>query len=266
MPYPNHKNKYAEKAVFSPCDYLDYIRKKGRCKNFKPPQGIIFCYQRSLMKHILDNHRTTSAKDYFGGLYLLDETHGRVGILGSFGIGAPVAVTFLDELIALGVKRFITVGSAGSLQKDIKTGDVVVCDRAIRDEGTSYHYLKPGKYAHASPELTSKIKQALDGYKLKYVVGTSWTTDAPFRETIAEVKQYQKEGVAMVEMEAAALMAVAEYRQVEMGAILTASDSLAALKWKPNFHLKRTEKGLEKIYKVALKALLDEKMSDKKQQ
>jgi len=257
MTYPNYKNKYTKKALFSPQDYLDYIRKRGRCTNFKPPEGIIFCYQHSLMKHILDKHKTTNVKDYYFGLHLLNETRGRVGILGSFGIGAPAAAAYLDELIALGVRKFITVGSAGSLQAYIKPGDVVVCDKAIRDEGTSYHYLKAGKYAYASAELTAKIKQALDGYRLKYIVGTSWTTDAPYRETIAEVKQYQKEGVATVEMEVAALMAVAAHRKAEMGAILTASDSLAKLKWEPNFHLKKTKKGLETIYRVALAALIN---------
>lgn len=176
-------------------------------------------------------------------------------IMGGFGIGASVAATLLEELIAFGVKKFISVGSAGTLQKNIKIGDLIVCDKAIRDEGTSYHYLKPEKYAHASAKITTRIRQALNDRKQKYHIGTSWTVDAPYRETIVEVGQYQKEGVATVEMEVAALFAVAQYRKVEMGAIFTRSDSLASLKWKPKFHLKKTNKGLETIYKAALSAL-----------
>jgi purine-nucleoside phosphorylase len=91
---------------------------------------------------------------------------------------------------------------------------------------------------------------------LKYFVGTSWTIDAPYRETVAEAKQYQKEGVATVDMEASALFAVAKYRKVELGSIFTISDSLAELEWKPKFHLNKTKKGLETLYKVAVDVLL----------
>ena len=131
----------------------------------------------------------------------------------------------------------------------------MVCEKAIRDEGTSHHYLKYSKYAYASKRLTKKIMESLEKLKQKYFVGTSWTIDAPYRETIAEAKQYQKEGVATVEMEASALFAVAQYRNVELGAIFTISDSLAELEWKPKFHLKKTKKGLEILYKVAIDVL-----------
>jgi uridine phosphorylase len=134
----------------------------------------------------------------------------------------------------------------------------MLCEKAIRDEGTSHHYIKPSKYAYASKTMTVKIRKALEKRKQRYVIGTSWTIDAPFRETVAEAKKYQKEGVATVEMEASALFAVAEFRNVELGAIFTISDSLAELEWKPKFHLKKTSKGLEKLYAVAIDALLIE--------
>ena len=105
--------------------------------------------------------------------------------------------------------------------------------------------------------MTNKIKNSLDKLNQKHFVGTSWTIDAPYRETVAEAKQYQKEGVATVEMEASALFAVAQYRNVELGAIFTISDSLAELEWKPKFHLKKTKTGLEILYKVAVDVLLN---------
>ena len=120
----------------------------------------------------------------------------------------------------------------------------MVCEKAIRDEGTSHHYLKHSKYAYASKGMTNKIIISLEKLNQKYFIGTSWTIDAPYRETVAEAKQYQEEGVATVEMEASALFAVAQYRNVELGAIFTISDSLAELQWKPKFHLKKTKKGL----------------------
>lgn len=217
---------------------------------------MIFCYQRSLTEFILKNHKTTKVDGFDGEMYLLDETKRKIAVLGNFGIGAPIAAILLEELIAFGVKRFISIGMAGTLQKYIKIGDIVVCERAIRDEGTSHHYLKPSKYVYASKEMINKIKNSLDKFKQKYIMGTSWTIDAPYRETVAEAKHYQKEGVATVEMEAAALFAVAQYRNVELGAIFTISDSLAELEWKPKFHSRKTKKGLEILYKVAVDVLL----------
>jgi uridine phosphorylase len=255
MSYPNFKNKQTEKALFSPHDFWAYLRKHGRGNNLKAPVGVILCYQPNLMKHILDNHQTTRGEGYHQGLYLLSETGGKVAVMGSFGIGAPAAVAVFEELIALGTRKFISLGTAGTLQKNIRIGDLIVCDRAIRDEGTSHHYLKPSKYARASEDLTLRITDALDSLKQKYRIGTSWTIDAPYRETLAEVRRYQKEGVATVEMEAAALFAVAGYRKVEIGAMFTVSDSLADLEWKPVFHSKRTGRGLEVIYKAALRAI-----------
>lgn len=255
MGFPNLKNKYAEESMFSPSEYLQYCKQRGDYPKFKSPRGVIFCYQRKLMNFILENHKTTKVKGFYGEMYLLNETNGEVAIIGKFGIGSPVVVTLLEELIAFGVKKFISIGTAGTLQKDIMIGSLMVCEKAIRDEGTSHHYIKHSKYAYASKEITNRIKKSLEKFKQKYLVGTSWTIDAPYRETVAEAKQYQKEGVATVEMEASALFAVAQYRNVEIGAIFTISDSLAELEWKPKFHLTKTDKCLKILYKVAVDVL-----------
>ena len=237
---------------------MAYQKKRmGQVKGcVKQPSGVILCYQRSLMNYIMENHKTTALAGSYRGLLSLDETGGKVAVTGNFGIGAPAAVTVMEDLIASGVAKFISVGSAGTLQKHIKPGDLMVCERAIRDEGTSHHYLKPAKYAHASKEMSARIKKALDQAGLGYFTGTSWTIDAPYRETVAEARRYQKEGVATVEMEASALFAVAQFRKAEIGAIFTVSDSLAELRWKPKFHSRKTKKGLEVLYRAAVSALL----------
>jgi uridine phosphorylase len=161
----------------------------------------------------------------------------------------------LEQLIAFGVKEFLSVGIAGSLQKELRVGSIVICDKAIRDEGVSHHYLEASKYSYASKSLTKKIEVALTRFNLDYAVGTTWTIDTPYRETIAEVKQYQKEGVLTVDMEASAIFAVAEYRGVEAGSIFTISDYLAELEWEPKFHL--TKDHLETLFQVAKEVLLD---------
>jgi uridine phosphorylase len=162
MAFPNFKNKHAKDSMVSPKDFLSYQRKYKRYDRFNPPKGVIICYQRKLMEYVLKNHKTTQVERFYGETYLLDETGGNVAIIGKFGIGSPVVATLVEELIAFGVKRFISIGTAGTLQKDLKAGDLIVCDRAIRDEGTSHHYLKASKYAYASKDMTGRIKKALD--------------------------------------------------------------------------------------------------------
>ncbi len=255
MSFPNFKNKHSKDSMFSPKEFMDYTKKIGKYPSFKVPKGVIFCYDRDFMKYLLENHKFTRFDKFFN-TYLLNETNNQIAVIGNFGIGAPVVITILEELIAFGVKNFISIGTAGSLQKKLKVGDIVICDKAIRDEGTSYHYLPVSKYAYASKKITENIKNSLDKLKQVYTVGTSWTIDAPYRETVAEAKQYQKEGVLTVEMEASALFSVAKYRKVNLGAIFTASDSLAELKWDPQFHNERTKRSLEILYKSAIEVLM----------
>lgn len=255
MAFPNYPSKHSEKALFSPEDFIAYAKKINQYPKIKPPEGLILCYQRSLLDYVLQNHNVTTVRA-FGETHLFDETGGRIAVAKVDGVGGPSAALTLEERAAFGTKKFISIGSAGSLQKNLSIGDIVVCYRAIRDEGVSHHYLKSSKYAHASEEMTTRIKSSLDKLGIEYTTGTSWTTDAVYRETIAEVRQYQKEGVATVEMEAAALFAVAQYRNVQVGSILAISDSLADMKWQPEFHSEKTKAGLENLFKAAVGALL----------
>jgi uridine phosphorylase len=161
----------------------------------------------------------------------------------------------MEELVALGCRRFVSIGTAGSLQPDLAVGDLLVCDRAIRDEGTSHHYQPSAKYARPWPALTEALYAALERGGHRPRRGTSWTTDAVYRETVEEARAYQAEGVAVVEMEAAALFAVADYRGVEAAAVFTVSDSLADLVWRPDFQRPEVWTGLETMFAAATTAL-----------
>jgi len=124
MVFPNLKDKHSKDSMFTPCEYMAYQKKQGKYPKFKPPIGVIFCYERSLMEHILENHKTTKVEGFHRELYLLDETKGKVAVIGKFGIGSPAVVVLFEELIAFGVKKFISVGTAGTLQKEIKIGSL----------------------------------------------------------------------------------------------------------------------------------------------
>jgi uridine phosphorylase len=254
--FPNFPGKHGEDSMIEPADYVAYMRRIQRFPTFRMPESVVLCYQRSLMEHIVKEHKTSKGDGFLSEMLLLDDTDGRIGVMGKFGIGAPAAVAVMEELIVCGVKRFLTVGTAGTLQKDIQVGDLVVCEKAIRDEGTSHHYLPAAKYAHPSESLTNQVMQALTALGKSFRYGSTWTTDAPYRETIAEARQYQAEGVCTVEMEASALFAVASHRKVEVASVFTVTDSLADLKWHPDFHGAKPQTGLEVLYKAACMALM----------
>ena len=142
--------------------------------------------------------------------------------------GAPAATTVLKELIALGAREFISIGAAGCLQPRCGFGDTVVCTGAIRDEGVSHHYASAQKFAWPSEALTRRLAHALtvDGTALQS--GLTWTIDATYRETVAEARSYQAEGVVCVDMEAAALFTIGRYRGADVAAAFVFSDHLLA--------------------------------------
>lgn len=258
MPFPNFRSKHRQDSLVTPQGYLAYARSRGMVPKTRP-EALIIAYHRSLMRYVLEKHQTRRVKGFFGQMFLLKETGNRIAIIGNFGIGAPHAVIHLEEFIEWGVRRFVSVGTAGSLQKHLRVGDLVLCERAIRDEGSSYHYLPPARYAHPSTRLTRRLRDALRARRLKFASGTTWTIDTPYRETFAEARRYQNQGVLTVEMEAAALFAVGKFRGVDVASLLSISDSLAEAlgedAWRPRFHLRRNLAGLERTFQVAVSAL-----------
>ncbi|HZU01266.1 MAG TPA: nucleoside phosphorylase [Ktedonobacteraceae bacterium] len=256
MPYPNFEGKHAHDAVFHPQDLVAYFRKELKLPEIAPPHGMIFCYERSFFQQILAQEENEAIGP---GIHLLKQTDGRIGICGGFGIGAPAATAILEVCVAMGVREFLSIGMAGTLQTTTQIGDLIVCERAIRDEGVSHHYVVPEKYAYPSPALTQRLHESLMEAGVQPTVGTTWTIDAPYRETVEEVRCYQSEGVLTVEMEAAALFAVAKSRGVEMASAFVISDSLAELVWKPHFASEVVSAGLLTLYNAARATLVEQR-------
>lgn len=141
-------------------------------------------------------------------------------------VGAPAAVQLLDWLIGYGVKAVVGTGSCGTLRK-IEENRFLIPVRALRDEGTSYHYLPPSRYVTLQPEAVAAIRRSLEARGLQYEEITAWTTDGFFRETPEMVKYRREEGCSVVEMECAALAACAALRGALFGELLYTADSLA---------------------------------------
>jgi uridine phosphorylase len=192
----------------------------------------------SELKHLVRKARAAEVAFSNTPLYKLYRTEKAPGpsitLAGPF-MGAPHAVIGLEKLIALGAKTILVLGWCGSLQPDLKVGDLVIPDRAISEEGTSQHYPLPHGAPRSDSRLNRMLEISLEEQDLAFTKGEIWTIDAIYRETPEKVKAYQKKGVLAVEMEVSALLTVAAYRSVSLAGVLVVSDELSDLKWRPGF-------------------------------
>jgi uridine phosphorylase len=218
------------------------------------PSAVVLTFQPSLFEHVVASRTSEEIEDIGGlfSLYRLAETP-EVGVAGDFGIGAPITAMVVEALVARGVDRFCIAGIAGCLQSDVGMGEPVVCTRALRDEGVSHHYLAPGRWASADEGMVRRCENAVEDAGLTVHRGPTWTTSAPYRETVPEIESYAEDGILTVDMEAAALFSVAEYRDVEAGALFTVSDYLGTDEWDPRFDA--TDEHLRTLFEVATDAL-----------
>ena len=153
-------------------------------------------------------------------------------ILISLGqVGCPACAGNLDLFNEMGITKVIFCGGGGVLDKDIKVGQLLVVEGAIRDEGFSYHYIEPSRYIYTDPEVTDKIARYLKDNDISFIRGLTWTTDAIFRETAARIKQRKSEGAKIVEMEQAGCIAVSQFRGFDYGAIIYSGDDVSGDEW-----------------------------------
>jgi uridine phosphorylase len=218
MVYPKLMDKQIEEALFSASDRYKEHELKG-----KLPKKIIFIYMPSLLNYIKRKYKPKKMRvNKIVSVY----QHKDIGFVRMKGLGSPHAVVVLEELISLGCTTFLNVGTAGGLHK---TG-VFICNKSLRDEGTSYHYKKHGDYSYPDNVLKEKIKSFFRKKGFEFQEGTSWTIDAIYRETKKEVEKYSKIGICTVEMESSALFSVAKYRNVKLASIFIVRDVLGK-KW-----------------------------------
>lgn len=137
----------------------------------------------------------------------------------------------LEELNAMGCRKFIICGGAGSLIPGAKVGEMMLPTSAVRDEGASYHYLPPSREVEAPGEMLAKVARALTEKGVPFTLGKTWTTDAFYRETPDMIERRRREGCRMVEMETAAFYAVAKFYGLEVAQLLYAGDDVSGATW-----------------------------------
>ena len=198
------------------------------------PYCVISFFKEVIEKTAIENNARIVVEnrweDGIHPLYEINTPHGKIAFMHG-GIGAPLSAGLLEEAIGFGCNKFIVCGGCGVLVKDMVVGHLVIITSAIRDEGTSYHYLAPSREIETNSYSVLVLEKTLADRGLPYCLGKSWTTDAPYRETENKIKRRKQEGCIVVEMEAAALLAVSQFRNVILGQVLYGGDDLSGERW-----------------------------------
>jgi uridine phosphorylase len=216
----------ATTAVIEPSDTTEPID--------VPPHAVV-CFFQDVIENVVSEHEGRAIGHLVSEIgrnpiYELAYGGRRLALVHP-GVGAPLAAGFLEELIARGCRTFIACGGAGVLVPDVALGHVIVPTAAVRDEGTSYHYLPASREVEPTRQALDAIVATLERHHVPHVTGKTWTTDALYRETRGKVERRVAEGCLTVEMEAAAFFAVAAFRGVSFGQLLYAGDDLSGDAW-----------------------------------
>lgn len=219
----------------NPCAVInpDIIHK--RVENF--PETVVSVFSHQLFASVaalLEGNVIAETHDA-DGVWPVYETvyHGKRFGFCKARVGAPACVGQFEDIIAMGAGRILLLGNCGVLDKRIEDCGIIIPTRAIRDEGTSYHYAPAGDFIEVNTRYIPEFTEVLREFGYPYVQGVTWTTDAFYRETPAKVASRRGMGAVCVEMECAAMQALCNFRGVEFFQYFYAGDNLDHPEWDP---------------------------------
>ena len=200
----------SEEPVFLPENLLDGARRQKGLRRTDVPGGCLLDFDGELLDHLARSGAAIEDPSwpcFHTRLFRWKAGAIEYGVIGGT-VGAPFAVLVAEELFALGCQAMVSISSAGLIAPGLSPPFFLLIEKALRDEGTSYHYLPAERFSVASPSLMAAVSRRMVKTGIPVQRGASWTTDAPFRETETLIAARRKEGVVSVEMEAAALLAL----------------------------------------------------------
>jgi uridine phosphorylase len=205
-------------------------------KNIKLPEHGVILFYAPVLENLIQTGKLNQIHEIGSILtpikiYRLEFEKKPVTVVCPPGCGGALAGALLEELVAYGCQKVVACGSAGCLKSELCLESVVIPNAAIRDEGTSYHYLPPCRTVVAEPAVINKMEDVLKKHQIDYLVGLNWTTDAPYRETRQKIARRKDEGCLTVEMEFASMLAVARFRKIPFGQYLLAGDDISGDEW-----------------------------------
>ncbi len=220
---------YAAVSLFEPANLLREARRQRNLPDRPVPRVCLLDPDGDIVRHLAGTgrgHRHPGWACYHTDMWTVELRGLEIGVVG-MAVGAPFAVLVAEQLHASGAGLVISITSAGQISPLPGTPCFVVIERALRDEGTSTHYLPPARWSHLSRDLRERLVGAFDAVDEPVLVGASWTTDAPYRETAAAIAAAEAEGIACVEMEAAALYAYATARDRALVCLAHVTNTMA---------------------------------------
>lgn len=215
-PSPIISNKeYGEASVFAPQNLLREARRQRSIPVGKVPEICVLDPDGDIVRNLLEQNKCSLNPYwacYHSKLYNFELDGITFGIVGC-AVGSPYAVLVAEEMFASDCKLLISITSAGQILPMADLPCFVVIEKALRDEGTSYHYLHPSKYCEMKKSCLDMIKDVFRSSSVPVYFGATWTTDAPFRETETAIQYARDEKIFAVEMEAAALYAFSKAKE-----------------------------------------------------
>lgn len=208
------KTDYKEPSVFKPENLLREARRQKSIPECEIPKICLLDPDGDIVTYLKKRGRASVNQCWAGyhtTMYQFELNGQTIGIIGC-AVGASFAVLLAEQMFASGCELLISITSAGTITPPPNNEQFIVIDEALRDEGTSYHYLPPDEPARLDPQLLEKLKPLQSESDVSVGIGKSWTTDAPYRETSSAIKYAKQQQVTAVEMEASALYAFAQAR------------------------------------------------------
>lgn len=243
------KAEYDEASVFTVSNLVEAaIAQRGLRKTPVPPLCLLDP-DGDLVRYLAlrgEGRRSDTWPCYHSDLHLFARQGQEIGVVGC-AVGAPYAVLVAEELFYLGCDTLVSISSAGLLDEALTPPFFLLIEEAIRDEGTSSHYLSPDQPAGMAADMTDALTSAIAD--LGIGGGVAWTTDAPFRETPSRIASMRSLGAMVVEMEAAALYAFATARRKRIICFAHVTNRLAT---RENDFDKGEDNSSERMIEIAL--------------
>ena len=220
---------YGRPSVFQPANLLREGRRQRNRPDLPVPAVCLLDPDGDIVRHLAATGRGTEHRGwacYHTTLWTFDLEGTEVGVI-ACAVGASFAVLLAEQLAVSGCELLISVTSSGSITRVAEPPYFVLIDRALRDEGTSHHYLPPSTWSPAPAHLVARLDGQLGGLAQPVVTGSTWTTDAPYRETADAIAHAGARGVVAVEMEAAALYAFAAVHEFDVVCVAHVTNTMA---------------------------------------
>lgn len=219
--------KISEPALFSPSDTTKKV------ENF--PEICVSTFSESIIQKFASLGSTEKIAELYtanGAIPVYKIRYKNTDIAFYLSrVGAPACVARFEEIIAMGAKKFVLFGCCGVLDDDKVKDKIIIPVSAVRDEGTSYHYIAPSPEIEADPRSVQILEDVLRSCGYPYIKGKTWTSDAIYRETKPMIQERRQEGCLVVEMECASMLAAAKYRQIAFIQFLYGADNLSSDTW-----------------------------------